>query len=41
LKTQFLEDHAESRENDKRPVTDKEMQDNYFRIIEEAKAIVS
>jgi len=41
FKTQFLEDHAESRENDKRAVTDKEMQENYYRIIEEAKAIVS
>lgn len=37
----FLEDHAESRENEKRPVTDKEMHDNYFRIIEEEKVIVA
>lgn len=41
FKTQFLEDHAESRDNDKRAVTDKEMQENYYRIIEEAKTIVS
>ena len=41
FKTQFLTDFAENRENDKRPVTDKEMQENYYRIIEEAKAIVS
>ncbi|WP_076357725.1 type IV secretory system conjugative DNA transfer family protein [Chryseobacterium joostei] len=41
FKTQFLADFAESKENDKCAVTDKEMQDNYFRIIEEAKAIVS
>lgn len=41
FKTQFLEDHAENRENEKHPVTDKEMQDNYFKIIEEAKSIVS
>ncbi|UCA62266.1 TraG/TraD/VirD4 family protein (plasmid) [Chryseobacterium rhizoplanae] len=41
LKTQFLEDFADPIQSDKIPVTDKEMQDNYFRIIEEAKALVS
>lgn len=40
FKTQFLTDFAESRENDKRAVTDMEMQENYYRIIEEAKRIV-
>ena len=40
LKTQFLEDFAENEANKNTVVTDQEMNDNYFRIIEEAKALL-
>lgn len=40
LKTQFLEDFAENEENKKIVVTEQEMNDNYFRIIEESKQLL-
>lgn len=41
LKTQFLEDLAENQSNENLVITDKQMNDNYFKIIEEAKSLVS
>ena len=41
LKTQFLEDLAESEIDSKIPVSDREMSDNYFRIIEESKNLLN
>ena len=40
LKTQFLEDFAENETNKNTAVTDQEMSENYFRIIEEAKSLI-
>ena len=40
LKTQFLEDFAENEANEKASVTEQEMSENYFRIIEEAKSLL-
>ena len=40
LKTQFLEDFAEIEINKKLPITEQEMNDNYFKIIEEAKSLL-
>lgn len=40
LKTQFLEDFAENEANEKASVTEQEMSENYFRIIEEAKSLI-
>lgn len=40
LKTQFLEDFAESQANQKTAISEQEMSDNYFRIIEETKQIL-
>lgn len=40
LKTQFLEDFAENESNEKLAVTEQEMSENYFRIIEESKSLI-
>lgn len=40
LKTQFLEDFASDRPTSKEFVSDKEMSENYFRIIEESKNLI-
>ena len=40
LKTQFLEDFAENEANEKASITEQEMSENYFRIIEEAKSLL-
>lgn len=41
LKTQFLEDFAESIQNENSIISDAEMSDNYFKIIEESKNLLS
>ena len=41
LKTQFLEDLAENQSNENSVITEKQMNDNYFKIIEEAKQLLS
>jgi len=41
LKTQFLEDLAENQSNENSVITEKQMNDNYFKIIEEAKSLVA
>lgn len=40
LKTQFLEDFAENEANEKASVTEQEMSENYYRIIEESKSLI-
>ncbi len=40
LKTQFLEDFAENESNEKLAVTEQEMSENYYRIIEESKSLI-
>jgi len=40
LKTQFLEDLAENQSNENSVITEKQMNDNYFKIIEEAKSLL-
>lgn len=40
LKTQFLEDFAENEANEKLAVTEQEMSENYYRIIEESKSLI-
>lgn len=40
LKTKFLAEHLSTAENTNKAVTEEEMKENYFKIIEEAKAIL-
>jgi type IV secretory pathway TraG/TraD family ATPase VirD4 len=40
LKTQFLEDFAENEANEKASVTEQEMSENYYKIIEESKSLI-
>lgn len=40
LNTQFLEDLLKGKASEKASISDREMGDNYFRIIEESKSIL-